>query len=155
MKANHWRYIVEFPDGDPGPEAAENARLVYAEVPTAAEKDPAVTHMVRLGIALNFSVFRNKVLSDPLGAFTTACTAFEDGTAGLDNVAEDSYRGYADPAAVARPPDVLDLGRRARRERAVNSAVNAAARIICMFALCLQLDRTVRSVLSSVVNVPL
>merc|ERR1712054_703489 len=73
-------------------EAAESARQAYEEAQKVAEKDLAVTHPIRLGLALNFSVFQYEVLSNPDEACKMARTAFEDAIAELDNVAEDSYK---------------------------------------------------------------
>merc|ERR1712070_308454 len=92
MKADYYRYIAEFSDGDKKTQAAENARKAYDEAQKVAEKDLAVTHPIRLGLALNFSVFQYEVLSNPDEACKMARTAFEDAIAELDNVAEDSYK---------------------------------------------------------------
>merc|ERR1712167_260781 len=85
-------YIAEFTDGDKKTTAANNAKLAYEEAQKVAEKDLAVTHPIRLGLALNFSVFQYEVLSNPDEACKMARTAFEDAIAELDNVQEDSYR---------------------------------------------------------------
>jgi len=92
MKADYYRYIAEFSDGAKKSTAAENARLAYEDAQKVAEKDLAVTHPIRLGLALNFSVFQYEVLSNPDEACKMARTAFEDAIAELDNVAEDSYK---------------------------------------------------------------
>merc|ERR1712176_536726 len=92
MKADYYRYIAEFRDGDAKKDAAENARLAYEDASKVAEKDLVVTHPIRLGLALNYSVFRYEVLSNPDEACKMARTAFEDAIAELDNVAEDSYK---------------------------------------------------------------
>merc|ERR1712179_4637 len=92
MKADYYRYIAEFTDGDKKTKAAENARAAYEEAQKVASKDLAVTHPIRLGLALNFSVFQYEVLSNPDEACKMARTAFEDAIAELDNVAEDSYK---------------------------------------------------------------
>jgi len=92
MKADYYRYIAEFTDGDAKAKAAENARGAYADAAAVAEKDLAVTHPIRLGLALNYSVFMYEVLSNPDEACKMARTAFEDAIAELDNVAEDSYK---------------------------------------------------------------
>merc|ERR1712038_497439 len=92
MKADYYRYIAEFKDGADKTSAAENARAAYEEANTVAEKDLAVTHPIRLGLALNYSVFQYEVLSKPEEACKMARTAFEDAIAELDNVAEDSYK---------------------------------------------------------------
>mmetsp|Transcript_38690 Transcript_38690/g.79241 ORF Transcript_38690/g.79241 Transcript_38690/m.79241 type:complete len:241 (+) Transcript_38690:107-829(+) len=92
MKADYYRYIAEFRDGDAKSSAAEKARQAYQEAEDVAKKDLAVTHPIRLGLALNYSVFMYEVLGNPDDACKMARTAFEDAIAELDNVAEDSYK---------------------------------------------------------------
>merc|ERR1712176_1147182 len=92
MKADYYRYIAEFTKDDAKKKASENARLAYEDASKVAEKDLAVTHPIRLGLALNYSVFQYEVLSNPDEACKMARTAFEDAIAELDNVAEDSYK---------------------------------------------------------------
>merc|ERR1711988_1650698 len=92
MKADYYRYIAEFSADDKKSKAAESARVAYAEAQSVAEKDLAVTHPIRLGLALNYSVFQYEVLQNPDEACKMARTAFEDAIAELDNVAEDSYK---------------------------------------------------------------
>merc|ERR1711972_111440 len=92
MKADYYRYIAEFTDGDQKTQASENARKAYSDAQEVAEKGLAVTHPIRLGLALNFSVFQYEVLGQPDEACKMARTAFEDAIAELDNVAEDSYK---------------------------------------------------------------
>merc|ERR1711972_1072515 len=92
MKADYYRYIAEFKDGDAKSKAAESASGAYADAKAVAEKDLAVTHPIRLGLVLNYSVFQCEVLSNPDEACKMARTAFEDAIADLDNVAEDSYK---------------------------------------------------------------
>merc|ERR1712167_566390 len=88
----YYRYIAEYKEGDEKKKAAESARQAYEEAKEVATKDLAVTHPIRLGLALNFSVFQYEVLSNPDEACKMARTAFEDAIAELDNVAEDSYK---------------------------------------------------------------
>ena len=92
MMADYYRYIAEFRDGDAKSAAAESARAAYADAAAVAEKDLAVTHPIRLGLALNYSVFQYEVLQQPEEACKMARTAFEDAIAELDNVAEESYK---------------------------------------------------------------
>merc|ERR1712048_997620 len=92
MKADYYRYIAEFTEGDDKSRAAENARAAYEEAAKVAEKDLVVTHPIRLGLALNYSVFLYEVLANPDEACKMARQAFEDAIAELDNVAEDSYK---------------------------------------------------------------
>jgi len=92
MKGDYHRYIAEFSTEGAKKEAAEDARKAYQEATGVAEKDLAVTHPIRLGLALNYSVFQYEVLQSPEEACKMARTAFEDAIAELDSVAEDSYK---------------------------------------------------------------
>jgi len=92
MKADYYRYIAEFSDGDAKSKAAENARLSYEEAHKLAKTDLVVTHPIRLGLALNYSVCQYEVFQNPDEACRIARTAFEDAMAELDNIEGDSYR---------------------------------------------------------------
>jgi 14-3-3 protein epsilon len=92
MKGDYYRYIAEFTaEGDKKSAAASKAKAAYDDA-MAAASDLAVTHPIRLGLALNFSVFHYEVLSNPEEACKMARQAFEDAIAELDNVSEDSYK---------------------------------------------------------------
>merc|ERR1712219_46858 len=91
MKGDYYRYIAEFSDGDKKSGAANKAKGAYDDAMGAAS-ELAVTHPIRLGLALNFSVFHYEVLNNPDEACKMARTAFEDAIAELDNVSEDSYK---------------------------------------------------------------
>merc|ERR1712054_116313 len=92
MKADYYRYIAEFTTEEAKKKASESARQAYEAAKEVAEKDLAVTHPIRLGLILNYSVFQYEVLQNPEEACKMARTAFEDAIAELDNVNEDSYK---------------------------------------------------------------
>merc|ERR1712238_444443 len=92
MKADYYRYIAEFTVDEKRSKAADNAKVAYEDAQKVAEKDLVVTHPIRLGLALNFSVFQYEVLQNQDEACKMARTAFEDAIAELDNVQEDSYK---------------------------------------------------------------
>merc|ERR1712193_555946 len=71
--------------------AANKAKGAYDDAMGAAS-ELAVTHPIRLGLALNFSVFHYEVLNNPDEACKMARQAFEGAIAELDNVSEDSYK---------------------------------------------------------------
>merc|ERR1711918_324139 len=77
MKADYYRYIAEFTSGDEKSKASESARQAYEAAKQVAEKDLAVTHPIRLGLILNFSVFQYEVLQNPEEACKMARSAFE------------------------------------------------------------------------------
>jgi len=91
MKGDYHRYIAEYKAAETKADASQQAKEAY----TAAMKiaaNLAVTHPIRLGLALNFSVFHYEVLNQPEEACSMARKAFEDSIAELDNVSEDSYK---------------------------------------------------------------
>lgn len=50
------------------------------------------THPIRLGLALNFSVFHYEIRNDPERACKLAKEAFDNAIAQLDSLREDSYK---------------------------------------------------------------
>merc|ERR1712228_613421 len=52
----------------------------------------ATTHPIRLGLALNFSVFYYEILNSPDRACRLAKAAFDDAIADLDTLSEESYK---------------------------------------------------------------
>lgn len=50
------------------------------------------THPIRLGLALNFSVFYYEILNSPDRACRLAKAAFDDAIAELDSLSEESYK---------------------------------------------------------------
>ncbi len=54
MRADYYRYIAEFTSGDAKSKAAYCAEAACAEAAAVAEKDFAVTHPIRMGLALNY-----------------------------------------------------------------------------------------------------
>merc|ERR1712100_988932 len=92
MKGDYYRYIAEFTEGEDKSGAANAAHGAYNQAMEVATTDLVVAHPIRLGLALNFSVFHYEVLGNPEEACKMARTAFEEAIQELDNVAEDSYK---------------------------------------------------------------
>lgn len=92
MKGDYYRYIAEFASGDAKSKAAEQAHDAYKEAMNVAQAELLVTHPIRLGLALNFSVFHYEVLNNPDEACKMAKAAFEDAISELDHVSEDTYK---------------------------------------------------------------
>merc|ERR1711874_84607 len=91
MKGDYYRYKAEFTSGDVKKQASDNADAAYKEAMNEAAK-LAVTHPIRLGLALNYSVFKYEVREDHKAACDMAKQAFEEAIAELDSVSEDSYK---------------------------------------------------------------
>ena len=60
-KGDYQRYLAEFATGENRKEAAETSLLAYKAASDVAMNDLAPTHPIRLGLALNFSVFYYEV----------------------------------------------------------------------------------------------
>lgn len=74
------------------PGASESAHESYKQATEIAQTDLAPTHPIRLGLALNFSVFYYEILNSPDRACHLAKQAFDDAIAELDTLSEESYK---------------------------------------------------------------
>lgn len=92
MKGDYHRYLAEFAAGDRRKESANAAHDAYKQASDIAQTDLAPTHPIRLGLALNFSVFYYEILNSPDRACHLAKQAFDDAIAELDTLSEDSYK---------------------------------------------------------------
>lgn len=92
MKGDYYRYLAEFKTGSDRKEAAENTLLAYKSAQDIALVDLASTHPIRLGLALNFSVFYYEILNSPDRACNLAKQAFDEAISELDTLGEDSYK---------------------------------------------------------------
>jgi len=68
MKGDYYRYIAEYKGDDEKKQASDNAHEAYKEAMEIAKSELLVTHPIRLGLALNFSVFYYEVLNNPEAA---------------------------------------------------------------------------------------
>jgi len=98
MSGDYYRYLAEFKSGADKETAAQDAKKSYVAAQTVASGKAAdsdglpPTHPIRLGLALNFSVFYYEILSEPEEACSLAKTAFDEAIAELDQLHEDSYK---------------------------------------------------------------
>ncbi|KAK1439640.1 hypothetical protein QVD17_05460 [Tagetes erecta] len=91
MKGDYYRYLAEFKSGDDKKEAADLSLKAYQSASTAAE-DLSPTHPIRLGLALNFSVFYYEIMNSPERACHLAKQAFDEAISELDSLSEESYK---------------------------------------------------------------
>jgi len=92
MKGDYWRYLAEFAVGENRKENAEHALVAYKSAQDIADTDLPPTHPIRLGLALNFSVFYFEILNSPDRACQLAKQAFDDAIEQLDTLNEESYK---------------------------------------------------------------
>ena len=92
MKGDYHRYISEYTVGDDNKSAGDNAHDAYKAATEIANEDLKTTHPIRLGLALNYSVFHYEVRNDPKEACQLAKKAFDDAIADIDQIEEDQYK---------------------------------------------------------------
>ncbi|PQQ17087.1 14-3-3-like protein A [Prunus yedoensis var. nudiflora] len=92
MKGDYHRYLAEFKTGGERKEAAESTLLAYKSAQDIALAELAPTHPIRLGLALNFSVFYYEILNSPDRACNLAKQAFDEAISELDTLGEESYK---------------------------------------------------------------
>lgn len=108
-KGDYHRYLAEFAMGDKRKTSADKSLEAYQAATEVASTDLAPTHPIRLGLALNFSVFYYEILNSPDKACQMAKTSFDEAIAGkclgglfsskstdivaeLDTLSEESYK---------------------------------------------------------------
>lgn len=91
MQGDYYRYLAEFSTGEDRKENSELALTAYEKAQVTARSLDA-THPIRLGLALNFSVFYYEILNSPERACNLAKAAFDDAIAKLDELSEESYK---------------------------------------------------------------
>ncbi|XP_058219554.1 14-3-3-like protein B isoform X1 [Rhododendron vialii] len=92
MKGDYYRYLAEFKTGNDRKEVADHSMKAYQAATTTAEAELPPTHPIRLGLALNFSVFYYEILNSPERACHLAKQAFDEAISELDNLNEESYK---------------------------------------------------------------
>ncbi|EAL48235.1 hypothetical protein EHI8A_017030 [Entamoeba histolytica HM-1:IMSS-B] len=91
MEGDYYRYYAEFTVDEKRKEVADKSLAAYQEATdTAASLVP--THPIRLGLALNFSVFYYEIMNDADKACQLAKEAFDEAIQKLDEVPEESYK---------------------------------------------------------------
>lgn len=88
-KGDYHRYLAEFASGDKRRASATASLEAYKAATEVAETDLAPTHPIRLGLALNFSVFYYEILNSPDQARSLAKVAFDDAIAGMPSEPRD------------------------------------------------------------------
>ena len=97
MCGDYYRYLAEFKKDEEREAAAQSALEKYEEAQKIATGEGsheglAPTHPIRLGLALNLSVFYYEILGQQNDACELAKTAFDQAIADLDTLKEDSYK---------------------------------------------------------------
>ncbi|XP_016502398.2 14-3-3 protein 9 isoform X1 [Nicotiana tabacum] len=92
MKGDYYRYLAEFKTGNDKKEVSDLSLKAYQTATTTVESELSTTHPIRLGLALNFSVFYYEIMNSPERACHLAKQAFDEAISELDALNEDSYK---------------------------------------------------------------
>lgn len=92
MKGDYYRYISEFTTGAENTKAGDNAYNAYKAATESAEQQLKTTHPIRLGLALNYSVFHYEVKNDRTKACQLAKETFDSAIADIDQIDEEHYK---------------------------------------------------------------
>merc|ERR1712088_605031 len=92
MKGDYYRYLAEVAVADAKSAVIEDSQKAYQDAFQISKEKMQPTHPIRLGLALNFSVFYCEILNSPDKACQLAKQAFDDAIAELDTLNEDSYK---------------------------------------------------------------
>ena len=94
MKGDYYRYFAECVTGEKNKQAGEKAHEAYKK---ASEKSSALpsTDPIRLGLALNYSVFFYEILNSPEQACKLAKTTFDAAISDLESLDDDKYKESA------------------------------------------------------------
>jgi len=90
MKGDYYRYMAEVATKD-REECVTKAEKAYDQAKENATH-LATTHPIRLGLALNFSVFYYEIKNKPEKACSLAKQAFDAAISELDSLGEDNYK---------------------------------------------------------------
>jgi 14-3-3 protein epsilon len=92
MQGDYHRYLAEVASKEQKKTVGQSALEAYQSATDIAAKSLLPTHPLRLGLALNFSVFHYEIMDSPEEAIKIAKTACDEAIADLDSVGEDSYK---------------------------------------------------------------
>jgi len=101
MEGDYYRYLAEISQGDCRKDVVNNSMEAYKKATDLASEKLGTTHPIRLGLALNYSVFYYEICNQPDQACQLAKKAFDDAIAEIDNLNEDSYKDYPHYAIAA------------------------------------------------------
>lgn len=90
MKGDYFRYLAEVETDNK--EVTENSKNAYQDALDTSYDKMKPTHPIRLGLALNFSVFHYEIDNNKEKACNLAKKAFDEAIAELDTLNEDSYK---------------------------------------------------------------
>ena len=91
MKGDYYRYLAEVKNANDKTVVTEKACEAYQLASDESSNLPT-THPIRLGLALNYSVFYYEIKNNPEKACQLAKSAFDDAIAELDTLKDETYK---------------------------------------------------------------
>jgi 14-3-3 protein beta/theta/zeta len=92
MKGDYYRYLGEVASRAERESVVDQSQQAYNDAYDKAKSQMPPTHPIRLGLALNFSVFFYEIKNSPEQACELAKKAFDEAIAELDTLQEDAYK---------------------------------------------------------------
>jgi len=92
MQGDYYRYLAEVAVKEDRGNVVKKSKDSYDEAYQLSQESMNTTNPIRLGLALNFSVFYYEIVGDPEVACKLAKSAFDDAIADLDKLRDDSYK---------------------------------------------------------------
>ena len=92
MKGDYFRYLSEVASGEARAAVIEDSQKAYQDAFEISKAEMQKTHPIRLGLALNFSVFYYEILNSRDEACKLAKEAFDDAIADIDRLTEGDYK---------------------------------------------------------------
>lgn len=92
MQGDYYRYLSEVASEDKKSVVVKASLDGYQQASDFAKDNMKTTHPIRLGLALNFSVFHYEIMNDSPKACELAKKAFDDAISELDALTEECYK---------------------------------------------------------------
>ena len=92
MKGDYYRYLAEVASKEDRDAVVQKSQDSYEEAYNLSKENMPTTNPIRLGLALNFSVFYYEIVGNQDEACKLAKTAFDDAIADLDKLKDESYK---------------------------------------------------------------
>ena len=92
MVGDYYRYVAESASGSQLEEVKKGALEYYNKATEVSQKDLDACNPIRLGLALNFSVFHFEVMSDHKKACELGETALQNALEKIDDCDEETFR---------------------------------------------------------------
>ena len=92
MKGDYYRYMAEYKEGDAVTKVCEFASDCYSKAWELAKEELNICDPIRLGLALNYSVFYYEIMNNKEKACQLAKESFEHASDMIDGLAENDYK---------------------------------------------------------------